>query len=141
MDDRLKEIDMDDTGIPEKYPRLKRFLLLVFSVFVIMLMISYVFATYPVANIIVGLFESSLLEDNRIELEDFSIQFEDGIAEMLKETYLLEQKVEFSVCHVTSANLDYPAVASRAQYAGQRSPLRPSRWSKIHAVPVCRSSW
>jgi hypothetical protein len=64
----------------------------------IILMISYVFVSFPVGDLIIGQLESNPLNDDKIELNDFTIFFTSGIHEELQQIYLAEQEVEFSVC-------------------------------------------
>ena len=54
--------------------------------------------SYPIGNILLGQLESDPLQGDRINLDDFSIIFEDGLEKEIRNLYLSEQKVEFSLC-------------------------------------------
>ncbi len=95
-----KEPDINEAlpeEIQEKSPIIK-FLILFGGILMIILMVSYIFVSYPVGEIIIGQIESDPLDENKIDLEDFTIFFTKEVQEELQETYLSEQKVEFSVC-------------------------------------------
>ncbi|MBU0470352.1 MAG: hypothetical protein KKA62_02680 [Nanoarchaeota archaeon] len=94
-------IRKEDLEIPEeeeKPSKLKKLFILMAGVIMIVLMLSFIFASYPLSNIIAGLLESSPLDSNEIKMDGFSIIFEDLTHESLKQIYFSEQKVEFSVC-------------------------------------------
>ena len=78
--------------------KLKKFFVLIVGVLLIILMLSFVIVSYPVGNILLGQLESEPLKEDRIDLEDFSIIFENGLENEIKNLYLSEQKVEFSLC-------------------------------------------
>ena len=71
---------------------------MVLSLFFVLLISGWVFATYPVSNIIVGMLESEQVIDNRIDLENLSIIFDDYSLELINFHYFEEQKTEFSLC-------------------------------------------
>jgi proteasome lid subunit RPN8/RPN11 len=77
---------------------IKKFFLISISLLLILLMISYIFVSYPIADIISGKLESSPIKNGIIELEEFQILFDKATLNHLKTIYRNEQKVEFSVC-------------------------------------------
>lgn len=89
----LKEIDLDEP--PKKASKIVLIILGIIGVF---LMISFIFVTYPISGIIKGKLDSTLLENNQLKLDTFSIIFEDNSAQILESMYYEEQKNEFSVC-------------------------------------------
>ncbi len=94
----LKDLDGLEMP-PEKKPsQFQKAILFIGGVIIMVLMVSFIFSSYPISNIIQGMLESKPLQGNIIELKDFSIIFEESTHEILKEIYLGEQKVEFSVC-------------------------------------------
>jgi proteasome lid subunit RPN8/RPN11 len=93
----IHEPELDEDGF-EKDSKLKKIILFAVSVFLILLMSSWVLVTYPVGNIIEGWFASTPLEDNKLVLDGFTIVFENNVQKELRKLYLEEQKVEFSVC-------------------------------------------
>lgn len=79
-------------------PKIKKIVLLFIGIFLAMLMFSYIFATFPIADIIQGKAQSTLLQGNMLILPEFSIIFQNNTAEALESFYLQEQREEFSVC-------------------------------------------
>jgi len=92
----LKDFEFD----PSKGPRSKfsKFIVLVIVLFLVALVFSFVFVTFPIDNIIASIIESKVLDDNVISLDDFSIVFEDSSEDVLQDWYFAEQRVEFSAC-------------------------------------------
>ena len=89
-----------DKADMEKAPesRFKKFFIFVVGVLLVILMVTYIFASYPLSSIIKGQLESTPLQENVLMLDDFSIYLENGTSEALQDIYFAEQKVEFSVC-------------------------------------------
>ena len=77
--------------------KFKKIFIFVAGIISLILILSYVFVG-PLGDIIRGQLESTPLEGNQIDLEDFSIIFENDVHKELQEIYFDEQKVEFSVC-------------------------------------------
>ena len=82
---------------PEEESKYKKVFVFGVGVFLVLLMVSYILVG-PLGNIIRGQIESTPLENNQIDLEDFSIVFENEVHRDLQQIYFSEQKVEFSVC-------------------------------------------
>ena len=92
----VKEEDLDLEE--EKRPLFKKILITIMAVIIIFLMLSFTFAGYPIGGIIQGWFESNPVEDNQINLENFSIIFTEQTHQQLQYIYFSTQKTEFSVC-------------------------------------------
>ena len=82
----------------DKYNWIKVVIWFLVGIFLILLIISFVFVTYPTGNIIEGRLESNPVRNNIIDLNEFDIIFEENSLEKLQSIYFDEQKVEFSVC-------------------------------------------
>ena len=93
---KQEDFGVDAEEAPES--RFKKFFILVIGISLVILMVSYIFASYPLSFIIQGQLESKPLQDDVIMLDDFYIHFENETREKLQEIYFAEQKVEFSVC-------------------------------------------
>jgi hypothetical protein len=89
------DIHEDELPEPSKF---KKWIVLAIGIFLVLLMLSFTVVTYPISDIIRGQIESNPLEGNKIELDEFSIIFEDNTNDRLLDIYNNEQKVEFSVC-------------------------------------------
>lgn len=79
-------------------PIIKKAFLLCIGIFLVLLMVSYIFVTFPIGDIIQGKTQSTLLQGNMLILPEFSIIFQNDTAEELESLYLQEQREEFSVC-------------------------------------------
>ncbi len=79
-------------------PKIKKAILLCIGVFLVLLMFSYIFATFPIGDIIQGKAQSTLLQGNMLILPEFLIIFQNNTAGELELLYLQEQREEFSVC-------------------------------------------
>ena len=79
-------------------PNIKKAILLVIGFFIVVLMVSYIFVTFPIGDIIQGKTQSKLLQGNMLVVDVFSIVFENDTASALESLYLEEQREEFSVC-------------------------------------------
>lgn len=90
--------EQDKEDQTDKYRWVKIIFWLVIGLIMILLMISFVFVTYPISGIIGGKLESNILNNNVIELDEFDVVFEDNTLKQLQNIYFNEQKVEFSVC-------------------------------------------
>lgn len=90
----------------------KKFSLIFLGIFLVLLMVSYIFVSYPLSGIIRGQLESTPLDDGIIEVVDENLQiiFNQQTLDELTEIYLNEQEVEFSVClsgqMINESNLD-----------------------------------
>ena len=90
---------MNHEELPEERPsRLKKIIIIGMAVFSALLIISFIFVTFPIGDILQGKVESKLLKGNVIDLDNFKIIFENGTEEVLKSYYFSEQEVEISLC-------------------------------------------
>lgn len=79
-------------------PKIKKAALLGIGVFIVLLMLSYTFVTFPIGDIIQGKTQSTLLQGNMLILPEFTIIFQNNTSSALESLYLQEQREEFSVC-------------------------------------------
>ena len=84
--------------LPKEDSKLKKTFIFLTGIFLVILMISYIFVSFPISGIIRGIFESTPLDGIKLELDNLTILFEKGTNEIIREYYLNEQKVEFSLC-------------------------------------------
>ena len=82
----VQELEKEET--PQEDSKLKKIFIFGVGIFLVLLMLSYVFVSYPIGSILSGQLESNLLENNQINLDDFSIVFENGTADMLQSFYI-----------------------------------------------------
>ncbi len=87
--------DLEEHKQPSKF---RKVFLYILGLVLVALILSYLIVGFPISDILRGQLESNPLEGNEIELEDFSIIFEDQTEEVIQQYYLNEQKVEFSLC-------------------------------------------
>ena len=83
--------------IPEE-SKIRRVMLFLIGIFLVLLMISYIFISFPISTIIEGMIESTPLQDNTLELDDITIIFDQNTHKLIQDYYQDEQKVEFSLC-------------------------------------------
>ncbi len=95
MKTEIEKPDLEE--LPEE-SKFKRFIIFIAGIALIVLMVSYIFVSYPLSSIIEGKIESTPLEENVILLDTFSIIFDEQTRKELQSIYFAEQKVEFSVC-------------------------------------------
>ncbi len=79
-------------------PLIKKIILLIMGLFIILLMVTFIFGTFPLGDIIQGKTQSSLLQGDMLILPEFLIVLKNNTAQALEELYLEEQQEEFSVC-------------------------------------------
>ncbi len=102
MDGALKELEYlndevdpdDQENIPSPYKKM----FLIGTGIVLALLIGSYLLVGPVSDILRGQIESNPLQGNVLQLEGFSILFEEETAEELQSLYFAEQNVEFSAC-------------------------------------------
>ncbi|MBT4935502.1 hypothetical protein HOL21_03140 [Candidatus Woesearchaeota archaeon] len=83
---------------PERKPIFKRIFIITISLFLIILITSFVIVQYPLNDILQGKIESDLLKNNMLETDDVTIMFEEVVADTLRSWYFGEQRTEFAVC-------------------------------------------
>lgn len=98
--DLLNEVEgiSEEDLIGKDDSRIKKIIAVTGGAILVLLIMSYVFVTYPVSAIIEGKLESELLSEDRLNLESFSIVFVNESYDILLSLYFKERRVEFSVC-------------------------------------------
>ena len=93
----LQTLQLDEKEIPQKSPFLTIILPLA-AILSILLMVSFIFVTFPIADILLGKAESQSLQGNTLALNQYQIIFENDTLTNLQSFYLQQQKVEWSAC-------------------------------------------
>ncbi len=95
----LREIAQESMNDKEKKVSLWwRVVLLMVTVIMIFFLVSYIFTTYPLESILLGSFDSTRFRENSLQLENFTVYFENNTTQSIGSLYLQEQEVEFSLC-------------------------------------------
>ncbi len=100
MNDKILQ-DLEDFQPEEEskqFPRLRRIFLVVAGIIALGLMLSYVFVTFPIADIIQGRMQSTTILDNKLTINNILIILDDSVREELQQAFLKQQKTEFSAC-------------------------------------------
>ena len=99
-EDHIADIqEMNDADNEDQSASLqKRLFIALLGLLLIILMVSYIFAAFPLSGIIRGQLESSPLEDGVVVVDDITLMFVNGTQELINEYYINEQKTEFSLC-------------------------------------------
>lgn len=91
----------------EKPSKWKKIFTLIIAVFLILLMISYVWVSYGLDDIIASLIESETLEGDSIKINENSfLIFKKGSYQKLLENYLQNQDKEFKACLIGEIKKD-----------------------------------
>ncbi len=127
---------------PEEQPYWIKILLGIIAVGMIVLIITYTIGGSPLTEILRGQIESMPLQGSVIELDEFSIIFEEGTEKRVREYYLEEQKQEFSLCllgwkdrnyHITS--LYQPTMYGQSFSHVSFEPCSPETLIVLHSHP------
>lgn len=94
----LSELKEEDFLEKERRSKIKRTIITVVGIVLGILIVTNLVFTFPIMDLIYGQIVSKPIIGDTIELEDFSIVFENSTYEILKSFYFEEQKVEFSIC-------------------------------------------
>ncbi len=106
--DGIKEEDLLKIPVEEKPIKQKKILTTILTVFLILLVLSYVWVSYGIDDIIASLIKSRTLEENKIKINDTSyLIFEKGTYIKLLEEYLKNQDKEFKACLAGEIKGDY----------------------------------
>jgi hypothetical protein len=89
-----EEVEQDE----EHHSHLKKYYLYAVGGLLILFMLSFLFVTFPIGDILAGKIESSQLAGNVIDADSVQIIFSPGVLEKLQQIYARDQSVEFSVC-------------------------------------------
>ena len=98
---------MIEDNFEEKQPILKRIIVIFMAIGLILLIMSYILASYPLFPILASLSESEIAENRTIEFNGFSIIFTKDTYEQLQEYYNEDLSVEMAVCLKGEINNDY----------------------------------
>ncbi len=96
-----ESVDPWEDEEPQRPSLLRKIVLVLLSIILIILLMSYVFVTFPVKDIILGKEDSVvLINGTRIDMKDvsLSIVFETKTYKILEKAYLNNQEYEFSAC-------------------------------------------
>lgn len=96
--DDLSEFKEEDLLEKERKSKIKRIIITIAGIVLGILILTNLVFTFPIVDLIHGQIVSEPIIEDKIELEDFSIVFENSTYEELKSFYFEEQEVEFSVC-------------------------------------------
>ncbi len=83
---------------PENPPKWKKPLIFVMGLFMVGLMISFIFVTFPVGDILAGYSESSSIKNNILEGDGVRLVFEGDTYKQLLQWYNDELSLEIVVC-------------------------------------------
>lgn len=89
---------MEDIETYEEEGKLRKIIIKILSLLLLILFLSYFLLSYSLFPILESLFESKAAKENKIELDKFTIYFEDDIYEELQKYYHKNQSVEFAAC-------------------------------------------
>ena len=95
LEEDLREI-LQEPDQPEN--KWKKPLVIGISIFLSLLMLSFIIVSFPIGPILQGQAESNPIIDNSIDLGDFEIVFSSTSLARLQQMYLEEQEVEWSAC-------------------------------------------
>ena len=90
--------DFESIEEPKDHSTLKRISIGILGLLLIILMVTYIFAGFPLSGIIRGQLESSPLEGGQIVVDDITLIFEGNTASIIEDYYFSELKTEFSLC-------------------------------------------
>ncbi len=90
----------EDSFLEEKNSnRLKRSLTVVIAFLLILLIVSYVFASFGLGNILIGLLQSEKIEENKVRINETSyLIFKGNCYSKLLRNYLKNEAKEFKAC-------------------------------------------
>ncbi len=97
-EEEIKHEEKKHNEVDHMHHAVRRYYLFAAGIFLVLLMVSFTFVTFPIADIIVSTLQSNPLEDNIIDLNNFEVIFDQDTLAELQTIYFNEQKVEFSVC-------------------------------------------
>ena len=84
--------------VTEEYSATKKILAIITGIFIAVLIISFVFVNFPIADILAGRSESKIISNNTINLGNFSIVLENGTYDELRLLYFDNPKTEIAAC-------------------------------------------
>ena len=78
--------------------KFRKVFIFIIGIVMVLLMVSYIFVSFPISDIIRGQVESEPVKNNVIDLGNISIEFIDDALLELQRIYNAQQRVEFSLC-------------------------------------------
>ena len=91
----------------ERDSKLKKITIIILSIFLLSLTMSYFLLGQPIYSIIASNYESNEIEGNTIFTKEFSISFLDKTYELFKNYYLENADVEISACLIGDKENNY----------------------------------
>lgn len=136
-------IEPEDEGKEEQPSFLKKIGLFAVGILLILFIISFVFVSYPIGDILRGQAESTLLQDHHLRAGDITIFFSEDTAQHLEQLYLQEQKAEFSFClsgekegeTYSISSLYQPRIFAQAFNHVSFEPCSPDTLIMLHSHP------
>ena len=99
MQKAIEKIEEEaEEEIIEEKSGLRKFFLMVGAILIAVLVMSYIFVTFPIGSIIEGQVESAAISGDVVIYGNISIAFENSTGDALKKDYFGQQKNEFSLC-------------------------------------------
>ncbi len=89
---------MEEEHEEEKPSIWYKIVILFISLFLIFLMVSFSFVSYPIGNILQGMLVSEMPVNNTLSFGNITLIFEGNTLEKLEQIYFENQKTEFSAC-------------------------------------------
>jgi len=100
-------MEIDEYLEEEQESKLKKILVIIGGIILIILIISYLIVSFPIFQILESLSESNIAEDQKIDIDDFSIIFTKETYNKLQELYHKNLEVEFVACLQGIKETDY----------------------------------
>lgn len=91
-------MDMHDILEEEQESKLKKILVMVGSIILIILIISYILVSFPIFSKIASISESNEIQDNTIYLDNFKVTFSKEVYQELQSKYQQSIGLEFASC-------------------------------------------
>ena len=98
MENDICNGESDKKNTPEQPSKLRKYMILFLGLFLILLMVSFTFATFPIADIIVGKSASHNLLENELNIGDIKVILSEQVRTQLQQKYLQEQGKEIVSC-------------------------------------------
>ncbi|MFT4282874.1 MAG: hypothetical protein ACMXX6_00430 [Candidatus Woesearchaeota archaeon] len=95
VEEDLKSVKIEDLKPPRKP---KKLIIIIFTLFMVFLISSFVYITYPSFDIIKSKIESRPLQGDLLQTPSLNIYFGEGIYEEILEVYKRNQNVETALC-------------------------------------------
>ena len=100
-------MDINNLEDTDQESKIKKLIVSISGIILLVLILSYFLLSYPVFPILESLSESKTTKDNIIDLNEFSIIFEEEVFTELQENYHNNLQVEFATCLLGDKDQDY----------------------------------